>query len=256
MQRPTRALLRRPPERYANAYAERGIPIDPSLALRQHESYAAALRHAGLATTVLDPDPSYYDSVFVEDTAVLWDGAALITRMTPEREGEQEGIAAVLRGSHTLHRLADGARLEGGDVLHTDTATYVGLTGRTNEAGAVALASFLARSGREAISVPVKDALHLKTACTYLGDGTLLCVPGQVDESRFDVESVLHTAAGEAAAANCLRLGDHLLMADGYPATRRTLNRFAASHGLELVVLDISEFEKGDGSLTCLSSIW
>jgi dimethylargininase len=252
---PTRALVRPPSPAYSAFYARSGVVISQDSAQVQHRRYVEALESAGLHVSQVMPDEDFPDCVFIEDTAVIWGGSALVACMAPHREGEQAAVTEALTPTHTLVRLPLGATLDGGDVLHVEGTTYVGLSSRTNQRGTDALAEFLAPHGRRVVSVPVRHCLHLKSAATYLGDGTLLAAPGLLDESLFDVARVIHTAAGESGCANCLRIGDRLLVLAGYPKTQGALERFAAG-GLQVVVLDMSEFEKGGGSLTCLSLIW
>jgi dimethylargininase len=250
------AIVRAVPRRYAPEYAKKGVHIDPVLADAQHAMYATALERAGVTLTVIAADEAFYDCVFVEDTAVVWRDCALITRIAEHREGEQRGVAAALGGSHTLSRLSAGSLLEGGDVLHTEQVTYVGLSHRTNQRGADELAAFLSTFGRPVARVPVSNALHLKTVATYLGNGTLLIAPGHLDLHAFDVDEVIETADGEPGSANCVRIGDTLLVPGGYPATRERLRSFAERHSVSVVPLELSEFAKGDGSPTCLSLLW
>ena len=142
-------------------------------------------------------------------------------------------------------------------MLHVDETTYVGLSMRTNEEGAEALRDFLSPFERRVIPVPATEWMHLKSAVTYLGDGTLVAAPTFKKALRyFEVEDVILTDPAERAAANCLRLRDHLLIPMRYPATEKRLRSFAEQNGVEVVPVDISEFEKGKGSLTCLSIIW
>jgi dimethylargininase len=253
---PTRALVREPSPRYASAYLEHGVQVDQARARAQHAAYVRALSQSGLEIERVPAHPDLYDCVFIEDTAIVWGKRALITRMAPHREGEQGAVERHLFRTHEVVHPAAGARIDGGDVLHTETATYVGLTGRTNEAGARALETFLAPAGREVVRVPVTGVLHLKSAATYLGDGLLLAAPGTIDESLFGAGEVLRTAEGEPKAANALRIGRRLLTLAGYPGTEKRLREAARRRGLEVVVLEASEFEKGDGSLTCLSIIF
>lgn len=254
---PTRALVRPFPATYALSYRTRGIEILPARAAQQHRAYARALEHAGLRVETLPTDEAFYDCVFVEDTAVVWRREVLIGAMgTTDRQGEQNVVAEWLARTHTVIDLPPGARLEGGDVMHTDEVTYVGLSARTNTAGAEALREFMARVNRPVVAIPVTNALHLKTAATCLGNGTVIAADGCVDLDRFKGLTVIKTAPGEAGAANCLRIGDTLLVPSGYPASERALEVFASAHQLHLEALDISEFEKGGGSLTCLSLLW
>ena len=250
---PTTALIRRPPRSYQVFYAARGVEIDLVRADRQHSAYVAALRSAGLGIETIEPDERFPDCVFIEDTAVVWQDRALRACMTPHREGEQSAAIAHLRRRHHIVTLAPGATLDGGDVMHAGETTYVGRSSRTNAAAVAALRDFLAP--RRVIEVPVERCLHLKSAATWLGEGTVLAARDLVDVSWFEVDRVLFTAPGEDRAANTLRIGSDLLMLDGYPATAAVLCDFAAKHQVTLHPLDMSEFEKGDGSLTCLSII-
>lgn len=254
--RPRSALVRGLAQTYAELYREAGIEVSSELAEHQHARYMAALQSAGLSVEQVPADDAYPDCVFIEDTAVVTGERALMGRLTPHREGEERAVEGVLRQRHETLSLPAGALLEGGDVMHVGATTYVGLTKRTNEAGIEALREFLRPSGQRVLAVPVKDALHLKTVATYLGNETLIAAPEQLDTSLFEIEEIIFTARDEAGAANCLRIADHLLISEGKPQTARRLREFAGRHSVKLVPLDISEFEKGSGSLTCLSLIW
>jgi dimethylargininase len=256
---PTMALVRRTAKTYAPYHQERGISISPEVAELQFCAYVSALKSAGLQVHVVDADCRYPDCVFVEDPAIVYAPRALMARMTAHREGEQAPVEAALRKWHEIVKLPPGARLEGGDVLHVDEITYVGLSRRTNGEGVEALRDFLSPFGRMVIPVPVPVAewMHLKSAVTYLGNGTLVAAPIFKKALRyFEVEDVVLTDTAEMAAANCLRIRDHLLIPTRYPATEKRLRSFAEQNGVEVVPLDISQFEKGEGSLTCLSIIW
>ena len=253
---PRQALVRGVPASYVGYYARQNRVVDGVLAGRQHQQYADALAAAGLTVAVVPADESLADCVFIEDTAVVWSGQVLMTRMCEAREGEQAAVENVLQATHSIVHLPSGATLDGGDVLHVGDVSYVGLSSRTNQAGAAAVREFLGQFGRTVISVPVRHCLHLKTGVTCLGPGTLLAVPDWFDMRHFEVDSVIYTAPGEQRAANCLRIRDHLLIPAGYPETARQIQAFAATHGLHVTRLCISEFETGDGSLTCLSLIW
>lgn len=252
----TQAIVRRVSPSYAASYRRIGVSIDQDRALAQHHAYVEALRDAGLGVDIVEADVERYDCVFVEDTAVVWDSHALVTRMLPDREGEQPPVEEHLRRSHEIVRLPSGATLEGGDVLHVDAVTYVGLSSRTNRAGAEALRGLMNRFGRPVRPVPVVGALHLKTVVTYLGNGTLIAAPGAIGKDSFGVGEIIFTEPEESRAANCLLIRDRLLIPARCPVTERRLRQFADEHGIRVVPLDISEFEKGEGSVTCLSLIW
>ncbi len=249
------ALVRPPPRSYASFYDNHTLGIDMALADRQHAAYLDALTAAGLEIHVIAPDEAFADGVFIEDTAVVWNGRVLRTRMAPHREGEQAGVLAHLESTHEIVLLPAAATLDGGDVLHTETITYVGRSSRTNAEGAQALREFLVPARRRVVEVPVDRCLHLKSAATFLGNDTVLAAHDLVDIGYFECEHVLFTAQGEEKAANTIRTGNHLLALGGYFETARTLWEFAQYRKLELHLLDMSEFEKGDGSLTCLSIV-
>lgn len=253
---PTRALVRGVPRSYVAYYARQGKTVSGILADEQHLAYRRVLEAAGLEVTVVEPDEALADCVFIEDTAVVWKQQALITRMCAEREGEQAAVESALRVAHTIVRLPPDARLDGGDILHAEDVTYVGQSGRTNLSGATAVREFLSPFDRRVVTVPVTDCLHLKTGMTYLGNGTLLAVPNWFDVPPCNVSTVLWTQPGEAGAANCLRIREHLIIPDGYPQTGKLLEEFARQQHLTLHRVPISEFETGGGSLSCLSIIY
>lgn len=252
----TTALMRRVPDSYAPFYQARGVSISNALARAQHAAYADALRAAGVEVHFVDADEAWADCVFIEDPAVVAPPRALIGRLTAHRAGEPGPVEAALRRWHQTVPLPDGARLEGGDVLHVEDTTYVGITERTNEAGAEALREFLRPAGRRVVSVPVTDYFHLKTAVTYLGNGTLVAVRDCPGIDGFAADEVIFVDEAEPVAANCLRVNGDLLVVAGNPRTEARLRAFGERHGVRVVPLQISEFQKGDGSLTCLSLLW
>lgn len=253
----TYALVRRIARTYVDLYRKAGITVDLELMERQHAAYITALQTAGLEVhAVVAADNDYPDCVFIEDVAVVFGSRALIGSLTPHREGEQRAVEDVLRESHEIVSLPRGAKLEGGDVMHIGATTYVGRTRRTNDMGVEALRDFLRPFGQRVVPVQVENALHLKTAATYLGDGIVIAAPDLIDTGIFEVEDIIFTERNEPGAANCLRVRNHLLISTGKPATAKRLRAFAERNNVNILALDNSEFEKGDGSLTCLSLIW
>lgn len=252
----TQALVRRMPHSYRDHYSREGMNVSEEHAEQQHTEYVRALEAAGLKVSFVEADEDSPDCVFIEDTAVVLKRHAMITHAHEKREMEYAAVEAILRKTHTVCRLSGEARLEGGDVLHIGDTTYIGLSSRTNEPGADALEAFLSQFGRRVVKVPVDNCLHLKSGLTYLGNGTLISISGWFDLHLFDVDDVIHTESGEHGCANCLRIHDKLLIPEGYPQTEVLLRRFGEKYGLQIQSLDISEFEKGGGSLTCLSLIW
>lgn len=253
--RATKAIVRGVSRSY-DVYSRPHAPISVERAAKQHALYLDALRSTGLQLVVVPADHDKPDCVFVEDTAVVWENQSLICRLNPSRDGEKAVVADLLRKTHRVHVVTAPGALEGGDVLHTDDLTYVGISTRTNEEGAEQLARFLAPFGRKVINVPVTRCLHLKTGATYLGNATMLVAPNLIEAGCFAGSRILETALGEDGAANILHLPGSLAIAAGYPSTEHRLRDFAAERGLQTIRLDVSEFAKADGSLTCLSIIW
>ena len=251
----TRALLRRPGLRFAAGLTTSGEgPPDPDLALAQHAAYAEALAALGLTLTILEADEHIPDGVFVEDTAVVAAGGAVITNPgAPSRAGETDAIATALADVFpSLARIAAPGTVDGGDVCETDDIVLIGLSDRTNLDGARQLAAHLAAVGRPSEVVEalgVAGLLHLKSGISYLGDGRLVVDPRVADLPAFGrFERVLVDPA-EAYAANCVRVNDRVLVARGYPRFAERLDRL----GYQPLLLDVSEFRKMDGGLSCLS---
>jgi dimethylargininase len=244
------ALVRRPGDRLAEGivtHIERR-PVDVALARRQHDEYQDALAAAGWKVREVAPAPAHPDSVFVEDTVVVIEDLAVLTRPgPPERRAEVEGAEAAMRdlGLETIRITAPGT-LDGGDVLQVGGTVYVGSGGRTNSDGIEQLRHHVASRGRSLVSVPLYGVLHLKSAVTALPDGTLLAQPSRVDPAVFPA---VH-AVDEETGCHVVPLGDdHVLLAASAPATAARLRKL----GWTPVVVDISEFEKLEACVTCLS---
>ena len=250
--RPATALVREPGENFAEGLTTADLgPPDPRRALAQHRGYCDALRDAGLDVLVLPADPRHPDGCFVEDTAVILDEVAVVTRPgDPSRRGEEEAVAADLARYRPLERIRSPGRLDGGDVLRVGDHLFIGRSTRTNREGARQLAEIVAAQGYTSSEVPVDAGLHLKTGVTDLGDGRLIATAAVA--ARFPSSEVVTVPDEEAHAANCLRVRDRLLIPDGCPRVRRAL----AELGYEVVGVEMSEFRKMDGGLTCLSLIW
>lgn len=251
---PKFALVREPSPAYGAFYAARGIEVSDNLAHQQHDAYTQALKSTGLAVTTLPAHPTLHDCVFIEDTAILWNKRALITRMTPLREGEQAVVRQWLANNgFEIITLPTGACIEGGDVMHLDEQSWVGLTERTNQAGVEALRAFLDRPVRE---IEVGRCLHLKSAMTYLGSRTILISPAMIDLQFPQDFTRLDTPVDEPHAGNVLRISNRIICATGFPRTLDLLQRFAARHDCHLISVEITEFQKGDGAITCSSLLW
>jgi dimethylargininase len=254
----TQALLRLPGDNFAQGLTQSGEGApDPALALAQHQRYRQALEAAGLALTVLPADPRHPDGCFVEDTALLTERGAILTRPgAPSRRGEVDAIEAELRGAfpELVHIEAPGT-LDAGDVCEADGHFLIGLSARTNEAGASQLAGFLGDLGYRADVLDIRgnrSLLHLKTGIAYLGEGRLLATADFPRHPALAAYEIVKVPAVESYAANALRMNGQVLVAAGYPATRAAIE----SLGFETVALEMSEFRKLDGGLSCLSLRW
>lgn len=246
-----RALVRRPSPRLADGlltHLER-VPVDVDLARQQWEGYVDALAAEGWATIEVPPADDCPDAAFVEDTVVVQDDLAVITRpgaeqRRPETPGTEQTLADL---GYRIARIEAPGTLDGGDVLRWGDTCWVGLSGRTSQSGVDQLAALLAPAGLRVVPVPITKVLHLKSAVTALPDGTVVG-----DEPLVDDPSVFPTFLGvpEEGGAHVVRLADDaVLMATSAPRTRELYEE----RGLRVVAVDISEFEKLEGCVTCLS---
>jgi dimethylargininase len=246
------ALVRRPSRRLAEGlvtHIERS-DVDVPQARRQHEAYRAALAEAGWQVREVAPADHCPDSVFVEDTVVVCDGLAVITRPgAPQRRPEIPGTEkAVREAGLEVVRIEAPGTLDGGDVLQVGTTVYVGRGDRTNGEGVAQLRAHLATRGRSVTPVPLREVLHLKSAVTALPDGTLLALPELLDAAAL--RQPVRAVGEEEAGCHVVPLGDDLvLMAASAPRTAALV----ADLGFTPVVVDISEYEKLEGCVTCLS---
>jgi dimethylargininase len=230
-------------------------PIDHGLAVVQHHAYGEALREAGFDVVVVPADADCPDCCFVEDTAVVLDEAALITRMgAPSRRGETPAMEEAVSRFREIVRVEPPATIDGGDVLRIGRTLFAGLSRRTNAAGVEALRAAAAPYGYAVVPVPVEGVLHLKSAVTALDDATVLAHPEVLDVTPLSARGlrVLRVPEEEPAAANVLRVAGYVWVHSGF---RRTADRLA-DLGFSVKTLDISEFLKAEAGLTCLSLLF
>ena len=231
-------------------------PIDARKAARQHAAYEAALRGAGFEIVRLPELAEDPDAVFVEDTAILMGEHAVITRPgAASRAGETKSTAEGLENHFNLHWIERG-HLDGGDVLRIGSRLYVGLSTRTNAEGVRSLAELAAPLGIEVIEAELRDCLHLKTGVTNAGPdaaGTpvLLYHTRSVDPSQFSGIEPIAVDDSEAPAANCVRAGDHIILPAGNPRTAARLRE----RRFTVVEVDVSELQKAESGVTCMSLI-
>jgi len=234
------------------SYQERRA-IDLDLARTQHRAYEDALVSLGCELRSLPELPDHPDSVFVEDTAVVLDEVAVITRPGAEsRRGETTSMVDVLRGYRRLVTVAAPGILDGGDVLQVGRTLYVGLSARSNASGAQQLQAAIAPFGYRVVTVETKGCLHLKTAATLAAPGLLLFNPSWVDADVFEDLDHLPVDPAEPHGANALLVDGRLIYPASCPRTRERL----VGRGLDVVSVDMSETEKAEGGVTCCSLIF
>jgi len=251
----TRAIVRPPAESFARGLtsADLGRP-DLSKASEQHANYCAALERCGVTLTRLPADTEHPDSTFVEDTAILTRACAVLTRPgAPSRVGEVAAIAAALPEFYSrIHRITAPGTVDGGDICQADEHFFIGLSERTNAEGARQLAQILALDGFTTSLVDIRGVhgiLHLKSGISYLGDKRIVVIDALADDPAFRGYQVVRVELCENYAANFLRINDHLIISAGFPQFEAALRKI----GLPVIALDMSEFRKMDGALSCLS---
>jgi dimethylargininase len=224
-------------------------PVDPDRARQQWEGYVAAFHAEGWETVEVAPADDCPDAAFVEDTAVVYGDLAVIARPgADERRPETAGTEETLAGlGYRIARIEEPGTLDGGDVLKHDGTVWVGLGGRTNQSGAEQLGALLAPLGARVTGVPVSRVLHLKSAVTALPDGTVVGFEPLVDDpAAWDA----FLPVPEEAGSHVVLLDERtVLMSTSAPRSRAAFE----ARGLRVVAVDIGEFEKLEGCVTCLS---
>jgi len=220
-------------------------------ALEQHQKYVEALEQCGLQVKVLEGDSRFPDSVFIEDVALCTPSCAIITNPgAVSRNGEIGEMLEVLAGFYQeIEEIRSPGTLEGGDVMMVGDYYYIGLSERTNQKGAAQLMSILEKYGMRGSKVPLKQVLHLKTRVSYLEQNNLLVCGEFINYPEFGKFNRIEVPAQEAYAANSLWINGTLLVPKGFPETRSKIE----IAGYPVIVVDVSEFQKLDGGLSCLS---
>jgi dimethylargininase len=249
------AITRLPAETFSHGLTS-SIEGRPSVerALDQHRRYCDALRACGLTLDILAPTPEYPDSTFVEDTAILAARVAIITRPgARSRLGEIELIKQAILAYRTevVQIIAPGS-VDGGDVCQAEEHFFIGLSARTNAEGARQLSAILHAHGYTSSTVDIRGQrrlLHLKSGIAYLGNKRLVIDPELSALSAFQTYELIEVPSTETYAANCIHINDCVLIPAGYPKIAKILE----SLGYACLTLDVSEFRKMDGGLSCLS---
>jgi dimethylargininase len=226
------------------------VVIDVALAREQHRAYEQTLHSLGCEIESLPEEPELADSVFVEDTAIVLDEVAVITRPgAPSRRAETASIAAVLGKYRDLVRIESSGTLDGGDVLRVGRSVYVGVSSRSNASGIAQLGVLLLPFGYRVLPVTMQGCLHLKSAVTQVAAETLLINSRLVDEKQFPGMRFIEVDEAEPLGANALMLGGEVIHSSSYPRTAEVLRR----HGIRVRGMEMSETEKAEGAVTCCS---
>jgi dimethylargininase len=247
-----RAIVRTPGKNITKGLtsAELGQP-DYEKALVQHEGYINSLKECGLEVVVLREDDLYPDATFVEDVALLTNDCAIITNPgAPSRRGETAGIKTVLKDYFSdIEEIQNPGTVEAGDIMMVGTHFYIGLSQRTNEAGGRQVIDILEKYGMSGSVVRLEKVLHLKTGVSYLEHNNLVACGEFLSKKEFKSFRTLEIEGDESYAANCIWVNDRVLIPKGYPKARKTIE----GAGYIIKEVDVSEFQKIDGGLSCLS---
>ena len=232
---------------------QKRVEIDLARAGEQHRAYEECLRELGAQVISLPAEPDLPDSMFVEDPVVVLDEVAIINRMgAASRRPEAESMARALAQFRPLRRMEAPAALEGGDVLRVGKRIFVGVSPRTNMAGIGQLAEVAKPLGYTVDAIRLRGCLHLKSACTMLAENAILARREWIDTIPFDGIEIVDVATQEPSAANVLRIGDTVITAECFPATRALLGK----RGYRTRALDVSELMKAESALTCSSVLF
>lgn len=221
------------------------------MALKQHSEYVQTLKDLGLEVKILDKDERYPDSTFIEDIALCTPVCAVITSPgAVTRRGEIEGIRQVLEEYYDkIEEIRLPGTLEAGDVMRAGDQYFIGISGRTNIEGANQLINILGKHKLTGSKVPLKKMLHLKSGASYLENNNMLVCGELINRKEFKRFNRIVIDQNESYAANSLWINGTVLVPDGFPETRKKIE----DAGYRTILLDVSEFRKVDGGLSCLS---
>ncbi len=248
----TKAITRSPCPRISEGISSADLgPVDYHKAIAQHIAYVAALRDLGLDVTVLPADNDFPDSTFVEDVALCTAQFAVVTNPgAPSRNGEKTAMREVLSGLFEhVDAIATPGTVDAGDILMVGSHFHIGLSSRTNNAGADQMISILERHGQSASKVAILEMLHLKSGLSYLENNNLLVTGEFTDHDDFRKFNRIKVDPEERYSANSVWINGTVLVPDGYPVTHSRIRAL----GYPTIALEMSEFQKVDGGLSCLS---
>ena len=250
-----KAITRPPCAKFAQGltHGRLGKP-DVDLAIRQHEAYVKSLRRCGVEVIDLLPDDDYPDSCFTEDEAIVTDRMAVIPSFCrPSRQGEEGRMRPIIETFYSgqIEEIRKPGTLEGGDICRAGNHFFIGISSRTNEEGAHQFAEIVQRYGFTSAFCDIRgiQILHLSTGMSYIGNNTIVCCPDFRDLPAYESYRVIVTDEEEAYAANCVRVNDKVIIPEGYPHLEKKLRKL----DFDVITTPMSEIEKQDGGLSCLS---
>ncbi len=250
-----KAITRTPGNNFSEGIttAELGKP-NFELAAQQHAAYIKCLSDIGVDVQNLNADLQFPDGCFVEDTAVIFPDAAIITNPgAKSRTEEIVSMREILEQYRPLFSIELPGTLEGGDVLRIDKQFYIGVSERTNSAGIQQFSKIVSAFGYTTTAIQLTSILHLKTGLSYIGNNTILGIKEMLEHKAFLQYQKIEITAGEEYACNCILIADNtLIIPSGFPKIGATLEDL----NYKLIPLNMSEFEKMDGGLTCLSLLF
>lgn len=247
----SKAIVRKPSSTYSQGLSSSSLgKPDYELCLKQHQAYIDAIKHCGVEVIELEAEEKFPDSTFVEDTAIVTEKCAIITHPGHiSRRGEVKTIELELKKYRPIETIKAPGTLDGGDIMQVENHFYIGLSDRTNKEGADQLINFLNKYDYTASTIEVKDILHLKSGINYIGDDIIVLMESLKETKEIIEYKKLLISPEETYASNCIRINDYIIMAKGFPDTKKKLSETP----YEIIELDMSEFEKMDGGLSCLS---
>jgi dimethylargininase len=249
----TNAIVRTPGRSIVEGLSDSktlGLP-NYEQAIIQHQSYIDVLTKCGLDVLVLEPCEEYPDSTFVEDVALITPNCVIITRPgAPSRRGEVHEIEFVLKQKfNNIEAIEAPGTIEGGDIMMVGDHYYIGLSERTNIEGAKQIIQILTKYGMSGSTISLKNVLHLKTGLSYLEENNLVVCGEFIKDSSLEGYNRIEIPEKESYAANCIWVNESVIIPLGYPTTKQRIK----NAGYPVIETDVTEFQKLDGGLSCLS---
>lgn len=252
MNRFKNAIVKKPCKNMVKGLSDAALGIpDYKLAMQQHETYIEALQECGLKVKVLEVDEGFPDSTFIEDVALFTPKCAIITNPGAQsRKGEIAGMYELAKEYYAgVERIHSPGTVEAGDIMMVGNHYYIGLSARTNLQGAEQMIEILSTYGMTGSVVKLEKVLHLKTGMAYLENNKLVACGEFLRMPEFQSFDIIEIPEAESYAANCIWINDRVLVPKGFPVARQRI----AEAGYAVIELDMSEFQKLDGGLSCLS---